>query len=99
RALLLHSFPTRRSSDLVQDHALPDQEAGERDDERGNADERDDRPLHATDYGADGDGGQYREDAVRLPTAAGKLELRHDERSDARSEEHTSELQSPDHLV
>src|SRR5262249_49940663 len=66
----------------VQDHALPDQEAGERDDERGNPDEGDDRPLAATDRRAGRDRDQHREDAVRLPAAAGELELSHDQRPD-----------------
>ena len=73
-----------RCCELVQDHALPDQEAGERDDERGNADERDDRALDSADQRADCDGDQHREDAVHLPAAAGELELGHDQCPDAR---------------
>ena len=37
----------------LQDHALPDQEARERDDERWHADERDDRALRGADQRAD----------------------------------------------
>ncbi len=56
--------------ELVQDHALPDQKTGERDDERRDADERDDRPLHAADHCAGGDRDHHRQDAVQLVPAS-----------------------------
>ena len=46
--------------------------------------ERHDRTLDAADRGADRHGGQHREDAVRLPAAAGELELGYHQRADAR---------------
>src|SRR4051812_32440128 len=69
---------------LVQDHSLPDQEARERDDERGDADECDDRALDAADRGADGDSEQHRQDAAHLVLAARELELGHDQGPDPR---------------
>src|SRR5439155_3973487 len=75
----LHSFPTRRSSDL--------------------------RPIGAA-VGDDGDGGSRRlrhdrvEGGPRAPEEVGHaLALGKRKLADARSEEHTSELQSRGHLV
>src|SRR6478752_2291777 len=67
----------------IQDHTLEDQKTAERDDERGNADERDDRALHGADHGTSGDGDEHREEAVHLQASTGKLELRGDHRTDA----------------
>src|SRR5207244_10672949 len=70
----LHSFPTRRSSDLLRQEAGQDAL----------------RPTVSISY-------QYRD------SKAGRLEAEknpwYSEQSLLRSEEHTSELQSPDHLV
>src|SRR5947208_7349202 len=74
----LHSFPTRRSSDLVERSvargadALGDEENAQGEDDDAAADRDADQPAEH-----------------RRPSAA----------IAPRSEEHTSELQSPDHLV
>src|SRR5207244_9850210 len=82
----LHSFPTRRSSDLADRHGgdLPHARPAPR---SAGCAHRQPRPagrrlLHA---------------AVR--EAAGRSRARSGARGEDRSEEHTSELQSPDHLV
>src|SRR5438876_89786 len=77
----LHSFPTRRSSDLVREPAL-EQGGGAalRGDRRGRAS----APADARQAGA-------RHDPRLLPGIMASTGLR--------SEEHTSELQSPVHLV
>src|ERR671927_358270 len=41
--------------EVLQDHALPDEQPREGDDERGNADDGHDRPLEGADRGADAD--------------------------------------------
>ena len=66
-----------------QDHALPDQEAGERDDERRDTHPRDDRALPQADHGANGNGGRYRQQPVDLVPAAGQLELGNRDGTDA----------------
>ena len=52
---------TPRSSRTLQDHALPDQEPCQGDDERRHADLRDDRSLRRADHGDDGEPDQDRE--------------------------------------
>ncbi len=67
----------------VQDHALEDQQAGERDDERGHADPGHDRALpcaegrHDSDRDGDREQSRYRRDDPegRVVVTAGKLEL------------------------
>src|SRR5207244_11874755 len=81
----LHSFPTRRSSDLKVD-----------DSNRGDFEARGMGPFRP--YGENGETMQYyqvAEDLVEDPDALRPWA----EKAIARSEEHTSELQSPDHLV
>src|SRR5690349_24000085 len=79
----LHSFPTRRSSDLA--------EAGERVDE---ADVRTFRRLNRADTAV-----VRRVDVADLEARALAGEAARPESRDARSEEHTSELQSRRELV
>src|SRR5207244_12377810 len=84
----IHSFPTRRSSDLGSgsERSQPRDDAGERLGEGGHV-VVGRRPAHGEPeraLGLDPHGGQH---GRRL------------ERLRRRSEEHTSELQSPDHLV
>jgi hypothetical protein len=71
-----------RLFELLQDHALPDQEARERDDERRDADESDDRALSNADHGTDRDRGDHGEQPVDLMAAAGQLELRNGQGAD-----------------
>ena len=67
----------------LQDHALPDLEARERDDERRHADQRDDRALERADRRAGGERAEDRDQAVVLVTAPGQLELRDHDARDA----------------
>src|SRR5581483_5383825 len=67
----------------VEDHALPDEEPTEGDDERRDADDRDDRPLHEADARADRDRDDHGEETRNLVPAAGQLELGDDQRPDA----------------
>src|SRR5207244_7580070 len=83
----LHSFPTRRSSDLLVSKQVRDREVGDGTEEK----------IRCGDQEADHVTG------LDPPRRAQKKRDQHSgqdgERKDARSEEHTSELQSPDHLV
>src|SRR5207244_13246614 len=79
--LYLHSFPTRRSSDLYYEARYVESAAGE----AGLEEAVKDMSVGALAY-----------DTVPL-SSAGKLDMFSPEFQ--RSEEHTSELQSPDHLV
>src|SRR5207244_11886857 len=76
----LHSFPTRRSSDLHAKITLPPLPSS------GDAID----PIHHYDCVILGD-----VDPAKLPVADRRRAGTHN----VRSEEHTSELQSPDHLV
>src|SRR5688500_19531448 len=78
--LLLHSFPTRRSSDLLGD---PDRVVDR---------QLEDAGAQAERRGAGGDGGEERQ-------RVGHVAHHEVVVADGRSEEHTSELQSPCNLV
>ena len=67
----------------MQDHALPDQEARERDDERRDADLGDDRALAEADHGGEGDREGDGDDARIVVRATGQLELGDRKRGDA----------------
>src|SRR5207244_5355429 len=87
------SFPTRRSSDLDARDALGERQRGESDHRLGDRLEgaRDERRVLRE---------VVREPRAReLPRERERREERGQDRRVARSEEHTSELQSPDHLV
>src|SRR5207244_11492333 len=94
--LALHSFPTRRSSDLQRSRV-------------GYHDELEVRqsvllvvtvPLPEIPAGQRNDKGvRSQSTAIRSSPAREGIEGRRPPSSEERSEEHTSELQSPDHLV
>ena len=69
--------------DRLLDHALPDLIAGERDDERGHADERHDRALERADQRACADRERDREQARELVRAARQRQLGDDDARDA----------------
>src|SRR5690348_18019122 len=79
-----HSFPTRRSSDLALAHAIAAHFAARRDD-----------PTH--ELVADHEAGL--DHALRPLVPVVDVQVSAADRGLLRSEEHTSELQSPVHLV
>src|SRR5207244_13152172 len=83
----LPSFPTRRSSDLPEPHRVRADAPPPLPPRRGRA-----RPGSHLQPGGHSRERRTRRGAVRRDQADGH-------RRDQRSEEHTSELQSPDHLV
>ena len=80
RLVLDHEHALR---DRLEDDALPDLEAGERDDERRHADERHDRALERADRHARDERSEDRDEPVVLMRAARELELRDDHARDA----------------
>src|SRR5207244_11017617 len=80
----LHSFPTRRSSDLDEAHA-------------GTQDRREHELLAGEHRRPHGRHGRFDLDQLERQVARDLVAQQHADL--VRSEEHTSELQSPDHLV
>ena len=62
-------------SEYVQDHALPDEQSGERDDERRHAHERDERSLGAADRGSAEDCDRDRDQTREVVPRARNLQL------------------------
>ena len=74
------------AADHLQDHALPQQQSRERDDERRDPDDRNERALHPSDQRGDTDSDRDGDHALHLPAPVWDLELCDDHPRDARDE-------------